>query len=121
MSDHNRITVKIERSKMRSTGNKKVMKLEYWEVKNREKIDYFADFCAKRIEREAGNVDVGRTVEIMKVAAEKFLLTRVNVRTDCRITRFDKEIEMAIKEIREVNRRRRNERSEERRKNMKCE
>lgn len=62
-------------------------------------------------------MDVGRTEEIMKVAAEKFLLTSVNVRTDCRI-RFDKEIEMAIKERRELNRRKRNKRSEERRKRI---
>ena len=73
LSDHNKITVQIEKNRTSNIRSRKTMKFEFWDIRNREKMENFAEFCAKQMEEEEGTVDVGRTEEIMRVAADKFL------------------------------------------------
>lgn len=116
-SDHNKISLVLQYESCENIRKKKWIKKQYWNVENEYKMKAFANECS-RILKDRMEMDIDEIEGLMIKVAEKYLLTKINCKRDIRIEKFDKEISEAIKERRRVNRMRRRELNQEKKKDL---
>lgn len=108
ISDHNKISVELKVNKGERNRKKEKIKKVYWDVKNANKLEKFAEECNKEV-RKYQEITIDKMEDVMKKAANKYLKTILKINRDTRIRVYNKDIASAIKERRLVNRKKRKE------------
>ena len=96
ISDHNSLTITFNMERGERNRKKIVINKEYWDMKNEKKMEIFADECAEKMNKEK-ELSVTMMESIMVEMANKYLITKVRIKRDNRIKKYNKEIDQAIK------------------------